>query len=93
MIPIFGNKPAFAMLVVGGLIAGLGKYVLHLPELAVMLMIGAVTIATDLTLRWRARSEPGWLVHRQYGGQLYIVPMWGIGIVAILGGLRTALER
>jgi hypothetical protein len=87
-----GNALGLAMIVLGGVIAGVGSLVFKLGDIVVMLMIGLAVIAADLLIRLRARGLPGWLTQSQYGGYLFFVPMWVIGIVAIAGGIANALS-
>ncbi|MBL8094726.1 MAG: hypothetical protein JNL73_11210 [Anaerolineales bacterium] len=76
------NMPGIFMFVLGGVVAGIGLW-LRVPDVFVMLAIGAALVLADLI--WRARSfgSAGWLTNRAFGGSLSILPMWAVGLIVL----------
>jgi hypothetical protein len=91
LLHIRGNALGLAMVVLGGVIAGVGSLVLRLGDATVMLMIGLAVIASDLIIRLRSRALPGWLTRSEYGGILFFLPMWVIGMIAVAGAIANAI--
>jgi hypothetical protein len=81
MIWIRGNGWGFAMIFVGGVIAGLGSFALKFKDAPVLMSVGAALIVMDVIVRARGRGQPGWLWHRRFGGHLFFIPIWLIGLV------------
>jgi hypothetical protein len=92
MIWIRSNSWGLAMFVVGGLIAGVGSFILKIDDAPVLMSVGASLIVMDAISRVRFRNQPGWLLRRQYGGYLFYVPMWLIGSVVFAANLLKALQ-
>lgn len=90
-LPISTNNLGLALIVLGGVIAGVGLAVFKLGDAVVMLGIGSAVILADLIIRFRSRAMPGWLYRAEYGGNFFYLPMWGIGIIALVGGVANAL--
>lgn len=80
MIPIRGNALGLAMLVVTGAIAGIGSLLFKLPDAVVMISVGGALLVMDVLIRLRARPATGWLTQSQFGGFLFIAPVWAIGV-------------
>jgi hypothetical protein len=92
-LPVNTNGLGLALIVLGGVIAGMGLAVLKLGDAVVMLAIGSAVIVADLIIRFRSRPLQGWLWGAEYGGNFFYLPMWGIGIIAIVGGVANALTH
>jgi hypothetical protein len=84
LLRIRGNALGFAMIVASALVAGVGGFVLHLADAPVMIGVGISLILMDLFIRLRSRPAPGWLTQSQWGGYLFFVPVWVVGIVMIV---------
>lgn len=82
-LSIRGNALGLMMFVAGGVIAGVGSFVLRLGDVPVMLMVGVALITMDLLFRVRVRPAPGWLMQPQFGGFLLFVPVWIAGLAVI----------
>jgi hypothetical protein len=91
LLPIRGNALGLAMIVATGAIAGIGGLALKLPDAVVMGAVGAALIAMDLLIRLRFRPAAGWLTQRQFGGYLFFIPVWVVGIVIILANIVNTL--
>ena len=91
MIWIHSNGWGLGLFVLGGLIAGVGSIVLKLADAPVLMSVGLALIAADLILRVRYRSQHGWLLQGQFGGQLFFVPMWLLGLIVFIANLAKAL--
>ena len=91
LIPIRGNGLGLAMIVLSAIVAGIGSAVLKLGDAAVMIGVGGALIAMDVLLRSRSRPQAGWLTQRQYGGFLYFIPIWGVGLVVIAANVFKTL--
>jgi hypothetical protein len=92
MIWIRSNSWGLAMIVVGGLIAGVGSFVLKVADAPVLMSVGVVLIVMDVIIRARVRNQPGWLVQRRWGGHLWFVPIWAIGVVVFVVNLLKAFN-
>lgn len=84
LIPIRGNALGLAMIVATGLIAGVGALLLHLDDALVMIAVGVALIVMDLLIRLTVRQAQGWLTRPEFGGYLFFVPIWVVGIAIIL---------
>lgn len=91
LLRLRGNVMGFAMIVASALVAGVGGFLLKLPDPVVMSGVGLALIIMDLLIRWRSRPAAGWLMQRQFGGYLYILPIWVLGIVVIVINVINAL--
>lgn len=87
LLPIRGNALGLAMIVVTGAIAGIGGLVFKLADALVMISVGIALIVMDMLIRLRSRPAPGWLTNSQFGGFLFFVPMWGVGLLMIIVNL------
>ena len=93
MIWIRTNSWGLALFVVGGLIAGVGSFILKIADAPVLMSVGAALIVTDVIIRARFRHQPGWLFNRQCGGYLFYIPMWIIGVIVFAANLINALAH
>ncbi len=91
MIWIRSNGWGLALFVLGGVIAGVGSFVLKIADAPVLMSVGAALIVADVIIRARFRSRPGWLFQRQYGGYLFYIPMWIVGVVVFAANMINAL--
>ena len=83
MLRLRGNALGFAMIVASALVAGVGGLILKLSDPLVMIGVGVALILMDVLIRWRSWPTAGWLTHKECGGYLYFVPIWGLGIFVI----------
>lgn len=89
-LPINTNYLGLGLIVLGGLVAGVGLF-FGLGDAVTMLGVGSAVILADILLRLRWRLNAGWLYKSEFGGTLLFLPMWVIGILAIVGGVANAL--
>jgi len=92
MIWIRSNAWGLAMIVVGGLIAGVGSFVLKIADTPVLMGVGLALIVMDVIVRVRFRHQPAWFVRQESGGHLWFVPIWLIGTVVLAANLLKALN-
>ena len=93
ILHIRGNALGLAMIVVTGAIAGVGGLVLHLADAIVMGAVGLALIAMDLLIRLSSRTAPGWLTRREFGGNLFFLPIWVVGLVVIAANIVNTLAH
>ena len=84
LLPLRGNALGIMMLVVSALIAFAGGFLRKLPDAPVMIAVGVGLILMDAVARLRFRRQRGWLTRRVFGGYLFVLPVWGIGLIVIL---------
>ena len=92
MIWIRSNAWGLAMIFVGGLIAGVGSFIFKVADAPVLMSVGVALVAMDVTVRVHYRNRPAWIVHRQSGGHLWLVPVWAIGVVVFAANLLKVLN-
>jgi hypothetical protein len=92
MLDIHGNTLGILMFVMCGVIAGIGGLVFKLPEGLVGIALGLTLIVMDGVIRFRARTEKGWLTAKQHGGSLFFIPAWGAGLVVIVANIINTLQ-
>ncbi len=91
LLPIRGNALGLAMIVATGAIAGIGSLAFKLGDALVMLSVGGALIVMDLLVRLRFRPATGWLTQSQFGGSLFVAPVWGVGILIIVINIVNTL--
>ncbi len=82
--PLRGNWLGVGMFVVGGLVAGVLGFVFKLPDAPAMIGVGITLIVLDFAFRVSNMNMPRWLVSRDAGGFFFFVPIWGLGIFAVI---------
>jgi hypothetical protein len=93
MIPIQGNGLGLLMFVVAALIAGVGGFLLKLPDAVVMIAVGFGLILMDAIVRLRSRALPSWVTKKDLGGYLFFIPVWGFGIIVIVINIINSLQQ
>lgn len=91
MIWIRSNGWGLALFVLGGVIAGVGSFVLKIADAPVLMSVGLALIVGDLIIRARFRSQPGWLWQGHFGGRLFFLPMWVLGLIVLVANLAKGL--
>ena len=92
MLHIRGNALGIAMFVIGGVIAGVGGFILKLGDAPIMIMVGVALLLMDLIIRWQVRNQAGWLMSKQLGGYFFFVPVWILGILVIIINILNGLS-
>ena len=92
MIWIRSNGWGLGMFVMGGVIAGVSSFVFKIADAPVLMGVGMALIVSDVIVRARFRTQPRWLFQGQYGGQLFFIPMWALGLIVFVANLVPALR-
>lgn len=87
MIHIHGNLLGMLMFVASALVAGAGLLLLKLPDSITMIGVGLSLVAMDLGVRLRSRKTAGWLTQKALGGYLFLIPVWGVGIIVLVANI------
>ncbi|MFM7599749.1 MAG: hypothetical protein ACKO7R_00885 [Pseudanabaena sp.] len=78
-----GNMLGLVMMVAVSPIALIGGFLLKLKDPITMSAVGCGLVIVDLIFRARFRSTSGWLFQREFGGALFFLPVWILGLVVI----------
>jgi hypothetical protein len=90
MIIIF-NWPGILMVAIAlGIASGIGQLAGTSAEGPPMIIAGLLCAAMDLVYRVR-RSGHRWL-HPSFGGALFFIPVWILGIVWLVQGVASAIQ-
>ena len=90
MIIIF-NWPGILMVAIAlGIASGIGQLAGTSAEGPPMIIAGLLCAAMDLVYRAR-RSGHRWL-HPSFGGALFFIPVWILGIVWLVQGVASAIQ-
>ena len=90
MILIF-NWPGILMVAIAlGIASGIGQLAGTSAEGPPMIIAGLSCAAMDLVYRAR-RSGHRWL-HANFGGALFFIPVWILGIVWLVLGVASAIQ-
>ena len=84
IIPVRGNGLGLVMFVIGGIVAAIGGFVLKARDFQVMIAVGAVLVVIDAVVRIANRSRPKWIFAKDAGGYFFFVPVWVLGLFAIV---------
>ena len=84
LLHLRGNALGLAIIVITGAIAGIGSLVFQLADALVMMSVSGALIVMDVLIRLRFRPAMGWLTQSQFGGFLFFVPVWGVGVLIIV---------
>ena len=92
MYPFFKNwMIGIGMKLVGvGISLGIGRLVHSTSERLLVIICGLVLVALDVT--YRSKSEGGHWISPRGGGHVFIVPVWALGIVCLVGSLWVSKE-
>ncbi len=85
VLPIRGNWLGLGMfVVVGGLVALIGGFILKLGDVKTMITVGAALAVADLAIRIVNRTVPGWIFSREAGGYFFFIPIWILGLLVVV---------
>ncbi len=84
MLIVRGNWLGLGMFVVGGIVAGIGGFLLKLGDTKTMIAVGVVILLLDLGFRLSAIGQANWLFAKKTGGFFFFVPVWILGAFVIV---------
>lgn len=90
---MWGNGMGLIMFVAVSPLALIGGLILKLGDPLTMSCVGFALLVIDLIVRVRSRSSSGWLLARKFGGVLFFLPVWMLGIVVIVINIVNAFVK
>lgn len=79
-----GNGWGIGIAVVGGLVGGMSHFFFRLSDPQALMILGAVWVGLDGTVRILRRGRPRWLISSHAGGSLWFLPVWVSGCAIVL---------
>jgi hypothetical protein len=91
MTTIIFNLPGIVMAAIAfGIAFGIGHLTGTSAEGPLMIIAGPLCVAMDLVYRFR-RSERRWF-HPSFGGALFFIPVWILGIIWLVLGVAYVTQ-